>query len=174
MTIVRGERVVLRPLTEADAPAVLTMLREPAVARWWGRYDSARVQRDLYEDDDAEVFAIEVACELAGIIQWSEENEPEYRHASLDLSLATRFHGQRLGREALRLAIEHLVSERGHHRFTIDPSAKNQPAIRCYAGVGFRPVGLMRRYWRAPDGEWRDALLMDLLADELVRETSTP
>jgi hypothetical protein len=25
----------------------------------------------------------------------------------------------------------------------------------------------MRRYWRSRDGEWRDGLLMELLADEL-------
>jgi aminoglycoside 6'-N-acetyltransferase len=28
-------------------------------------------------------------------------------------------------------------------------------------------VGVMRRAERAPDGRWRDSLLMDLLADEL-------
>ena len=43
----------------------------------------------------------------------------------------------------------------------------NTPAVRAYEKVGFRPVGVMRRYWRSPDGEWRDALLMELLADEL-------
>ena len=35
--------------------------------------------------------------------------------------------------------------------------------------LGFRPVGVMRRYQRMTDGRWVDALLMDLLADELVR-----
>jgi aminoglycoside 6'-N-acetyltransferase len=39
-------------------------------------------------------------------------------------------------------------------------------AIRCYSAVGFRPVGVMRQYERAPDGRWRDGLLMELLADE--------
>jgi aminoglycoside 6'-N-acetyltransferase len=29
-------------------------------------------------------------------------------------------------------------------------------------------VGVLRSYERAPDGSWRDGLLMDLLADELV------
>ena len=42
-------------------------------------------------------------------------------------------------------------------------------AIRCYAKVGFRPVGVLRRYERGLDGTWHDGLLMDLLADELVR-----
>jgi aminoglycoside 6'-N-acetyltransferase len=56
---------------------------------------------------------------------------------------------------------------RGHHRLTIDPAAANARAIRAYRAIGFRDVGVMRRYERGPDGEWRDALLMDMLAGEL-------
>lgn len=41
-------------------------------------------------------------------------------------------------------------------------------AIRAYTKVGFRPVGIMRRYWRDPEGVWQDGLLLDLLAEELV------
>ena len=50
---------------------------------------------------------------------------------------------------------------------TIDPAAANTRAIRAYEKIGFRPVGVMRQYERAPDGTWRDGLLMDLLAGEL-------
>ncbi len=56
----------------------------------------------------------------------------------------------------------------GHHRLVIDPAADNEPSIRCYAAVGFRPVGIMRAYERDADGVgWHDGLLMDLLAEEL-------
>ncbi len=62
----------------------------------------------------------------------------------------------------------HLVHDRGHHRLVIDPAADNEPAIRCYTAVGFRPVGVLRRYERNVDGAgWHDGLLMDLLAEEL-------
>jgi ribosomal protein S18 acetylase RimI-like enzyme len=43
-------------------------------------------------------------------------------------------------------------------------AAVNAAAIRAYEKVGFRTVGVMREYWRSPDGSWRDGLLMDLLA----------
>ena len=66
----------------------------------------------------------------------------------------------------MRLAIDHMIEAHGHHRFTIDPSAANERPIRTYSALGFKPVGLMRRYERAPDGTWRDGLLMDLLAEE--------
>jgi aminoglycoside 6'-N-acetyltransferase len=67
----------------------------------------------------------------------------------------------------VRALARHLIEERGHHRLTIDPAADNEAAIRAYERVGFRRVGLMREYWRAPDGTWRDGLVMDLLAREL-------
>jgi aminoglycoside 6'-N-acetyltransferase len=163
----RGERVLLRHLTEADVPAIAAILAEPEVARWWGAYDADRGRREHLEDPDCETFAIDVDGRVAGIVLVSEENDPEYRHAGLDISLATAFQNQGLGREALRVAIDHLVRERGHHRFTIDPDVANERAIRCYAAVGFRPVGVMRSYGRGADGTWHDGLLMDLLASDL-------
>jgi aminoglycoside 6'-N-acetyltransferase len=49
-----------------------------------------------------------------------------------------------------------------------DPAAANATAIRSYERVGFRPVGVMRRYQIDPaSGDWADSLLMDLLAEEL-------
>jgi aminoglycoside 6'-N-acetyltransferase len=158
--------VRLRPVADADVPAIAAILAEPDVVRWWGDHDEARVRRELLEDSGSEALAIEVDGELAGILIVTEEDDPGYRHAALDITLAGAYQGRGLGREALRLAIDRLVTEHGHHRFTIDPAAENERAIRCYEAVGFRPVGVMRRYERAPDGTWRDGLLMDLLADE--------
>lgn len=57
------------------------------------------------------------------------------------------------------------MGERGHHRLTIDPAADNFAAIKCYAAVGFEPVGTMRRYEKGPDG-WHDNLLMDLILEQ--------
>jgi RimJ/RimL family protein N-acetyltransferase len=92
LPVLQGERVVLRPVRDDDLAPLLAMLAAPEVARWLGRWDAARVQRDLLDPKDDEVV----------------------------------------------LAIE----------------------------VGFRPVGVMRQYEQAPDGTWRDGLLMDLLAEE--------
>jgi aminoglycoside 6'-N-acetyltransferase len=68
----------------------------------------------------------------------------------------------------VRTVARWLIEERGHHRVTIDPAASNERAIRAYGRVGFRPVGIMRRYEGDLDGSWHDGLLMDLLADELT------
>jgi aminoglycoside 6'-N-acetyltransferase len=164
--VLRGERVTLRPVREEDAGAILALLTEPSVARWWHHWDAARVRRDLLEQDEEHVLVIEVGGEVAGMLLVYEEPD-EYRHAALDVTLATAHQARGLGPEALRLAIAHLRDERGHHRFTIDPAAHNENAIRAYAKLGFKPVGILRQYELGTDGTWHDGLLMDLLADEL-------
>jgi aminoglycoside 6'-N-acetyltransferase len=114
------------------------------------------------------LLVIEVGGAVAGGIQYTEENEANYRHAGIDIYLSSRHQGRGLGAEAVRLLARFLIDERHHHRLTIDPAAGNTRAIRCYGSVGFRPVGIMREYERGPDGVFHDGLLMDLLATELT------
>ncbi len=162
--MIAGKRVTLRPAGTDDAEGLLEILREPEVACWWGDNDLAGVRADI---EGLETYLIEVEGATAGWLHVVEENEPDYRHAGIDIALTTRLRGRGLGREALHLIITQLI-ERGHHRFTIDPARANERAIRAYGALGFQPVGVLRAYERGPDGAWRDGLLMDLLAGELI------
>jgi aminoglycoside 6'-N-acetyltransferase len=160
----RGERVVLRPLGEDDVSRLVEIGREPSVARWWQGIDEPYVRRKLA---GGTAFAIEHDGEVAGMAQWWENDDEEFRHAGIDLFLGSAWQGHGLGRDAVRTLARWLFDERGHHRLTIDPALANERAIRCYEAVGFRRVGVMRRYWRDPGGEWQDGVLLDLLAGEL-------
>jgi aminoglycoside 6'-N-acetyltransferase len=162
----RGDAVTLRPYDRADLPALVHLVNDPQVASWWGAYDEAALHDEL-TDDRLTVWTIVVDGSPAGVVQAMEEDDPDYRHVSLDIFLSADLHGRGLGAEALRTALRHLFEDRGHHRATIDPAVENERAIRSYERVGFKPVGVERRAERAPDGRWRDALLMDLLAEEL-------
>ncbi len=153
----RGKRVTLRPLTERDVATLNAMVTLPGVREWWGTDPTV-------EEENA--FTIEVDGEIAGWLAFYEEDDPDYRHGGLDIFVAPAFHGRGLGREALSLAARWLLTERGHHRLIIDPAAANERAIKVYASIGFKPVGIMRRYERGSDGTWHDGLLMDLLAEE--------
>jgi aminoglycoside 6'-N-acetyltransferase len=166
--VLRGERVLLRPAGESDVPALVAVLADPEVALWWGPHDAKRVQEDL-DYEGSEMAVVEFEDEVIGVVEVTEETEPDYCHVALDIAIRADLHGRGLGGESLRVAIAYLIDERGHHRFTIDPAMQNERAIRSYTRLGFRPVGVMRRCERAPDGTWRDGLLMDLLAEELRR-----
>lgn len=155
---------MLRPLRSGDEVELLRIHRAPEVALWWDVPDEGFPWSD---EPESTRLTIEVDGAVAGMIQFYEEQAPKYRHASVDLFLDPALHGQGLGTEAVRRLVRHLIDDLGHHRVTIDPSAGNLAAIRSYEKVGFRPVGVMRRYER-PVGalEWRDGLLMELLAGD--------
>lgn len=167
MMELRGERVLLRPLTAEDVPLVTAIQAQPGVASRWGQPDAAELQGKAAGTDEGTAFAIELDGEVVGLIQYHEEDDPMYRHAGIDLFLSEDVHGRGLGADAVRTMARHLIDDRGHHRLVIDPAADNAAAIRAYEKAGFRPVGVMRQYERLPGGDWHDGLLMDLLADEL-------
>jgi aminoglycoside 6'-N-acetyltransferase len=163
--------VTLRAPVEADVAPIAAIQAELAVARWWPPDTAEELHRLLF-DPEAGVgpWVIEHEGRVVGFIQDWQETDPDYRHAGIDLFLATAFQGQGLGPDAIRTLAAHLIDDRGHHRLTIDPVATNERAIRAYTSVGFRPVGRMRAYQRTADGGWEDGLLMEMLADELVRD----
>ena len=163
-----GERVVLRSLGSGDVDALEALFAEPEMARWWPHMDRAAIAGDLLDpDDDTVVYSLDVDGELAGVIQSWEEADPEYRHAGMDIAVATRWHGRGVAADALRALARHLFEADGHHRLVIDPALANGRAIACYEKVGFRRVGVMRHYERGADGTFHDSLLMDMLAGEL-------
>lgn len=191
LPVLRGPRVTLRPTTRRDVLTLAAILLEPSVSRWWHGYDASRVRAELVAGPGRDVWAIEVdprvvaprdrdtdvagaaddagPAVVVGAIQAWEQDDPDYRHAGMDLFLASSAQGRGLGPEAIRLVAGWLIDVRGHHRLTIDPAAANEGAIRAYATVGFTSVGRLRAYERGPDGTWHDAVLMELLAEDLAR-----
>lgn len=158
-----GQVVVLRPTGARHVGAFIEILQHPDVARWWGGYDLERVRRELLGPHG---YAVELAGDVIGLVIFHEENDPDYRHAGIDIALHPDAHGQGLGADAMRTLARYLFTRRDHHRIVIDPAASNERAIRSYERVGFRPVGVMRNYERGADGSWHDGLLMDLLRDD--------
>jgi aminoglycoside 6'-N-acetyltransferase len=164
-----------------DLPALLAILEEPEVARWWRRAEWERV-----DERGAVTFVIELRAAaavagvggaaiaaggsaVAGCIQFSEETDPDYFSAAVDIFVGTAAQGRGVGPDAMRTLVAWLVGVRGHHRLTVDPALENARAIHVYEKLGFRRVGVLRQYERVEDGVWRDALLMELLAEEQGR-----
>ncbi len=174
--------VTLRPALEADREVLIEILRTPEVSRWWGTTDAegnwpqssgaaenGGTERFVIEIDAASSWIGAATKKVIGLVQFSEENDPDYRHAGIDIFLDPQVQGRGLGRSAVRTLAQYLIDVRGHHRLVIDPAADNHRAISSYEAVGFRAVGVLRAYERNADGSgWHDGLLMDLIAAELV------
>ena len=125
---------MLVPVTAEHVPHLRRILRTPEVRLRWG--DEAASQDWPFDDPSATRFAVLLDRAVGGLVQYGEEEDPAYRHASIDIFLDPAVHGRGIGRDA----------------------------------VGYRPVGVLRRYERDVDGTgWHDGLLMDLLAEELAQ-----
>jgi aminoglycoside 6'-N-acetyltransferase len=159
-----GDDLQLRPLEPDDAAELLRIHKTPEVTHWWDVPDPGF---PLTDEPEVVRLTIVIDSRVAGLIQFYEEPDPKYRHASIDLFLDPALHGRGLGTEAVRRVVDHLIDERGHHRVVIDPATANHAAIKAYTKVGFRPVGTLREYERDTGGEgWHDGLLMELLASD--------
>ena len=164
-----GEQVTLRPIRPDDREALIAVLADPTVAAIWDtRGPEHSADETLAGHPHWTAWAIEVDGDFAGSIQASENDDDDYRSAGIDIYIASRFQGRGLGTDAVRTLAHYLMDVRGHFRLTIDPAADNARAIRTYEKVGFKPVGVMRRYERGNDGTYHDGLLMDLVAGELT------
>ncbi len=109
---------------------------------------------------------------MGAIQAWEEPNE-ESRHAGIDVFLATAAQGRGLGPSAIRAVAGWLISQRGHHRLTIDPAATNDHAsgpTRSWASGRRDAAGVPADAGRT----WVDGLLLELLADELIEEVPEP
>jgi aminoglycoside 6'-N-acetyltransferase len=160
-----GPRVQLVPVAPEHQERLGELRLEPEVRRWW-----QDPQDDwLAEEPDTVKYTVLLDGEVIGVAQWYEETDPMFRHAGIDLFLDPAVHGRGLGTETVRVLCAHLIDDHGFHRLVIDPEAENEAAIASYRKVGFRPVGVMRRYSRDRFGVWKDGLLLELLADEFVR-----
>lgn len=161
-----GKNVRLRPIEPGDLDRLDEIINEPSVRPWWGNETRARMEEDFINDPEVEVWVIEKDGRVEGLIESYEELDPDYRYAGMDISISTAIQGKGYGVEALRLVARYLFGK-GHHRLIMDPAAANERAIRAYRKIGFKPVGVMRRYERNVGGDgWHDGLLMDLLRDE--------
>jgi aminoglycoside 6'-N-acetyltransferase len=163
--VLEGQRAHLRAPAPGDLEDIAERIAaDPEAARWWSP-DPAKNLRWI-DDPSSWVLIIEADGVVAGLLLVTEEPDPDYRHAGLDITLVGETRGRGLGPDALRTVAAYLFSQ-GHHRLTIDPALANSRAVRAYEKAGFKRVGVMRQYQRGPDGDWTDGLLMEMVREDL-------
>ena len=155
----RGPVVTLRVPQTEDLQPLYDILNEPEVAHWWVGYTPERVRRELIDDPNTRI--IEVTSQCAGAVIVLRGSDPEYPTTVMHIFLGTAFRGQRIGEEALALAIREEFKF-GMTRVTLDPNVANEGAIRSYERLGFKKVGILRDYQVRPGGTLDDALLLDM------------
>lgn len=91
----RGRVVTIRPGSPNDAAALQAILAEDSVASWWNEPEPAdRTLAKLCQLGGPVLLVIEIGGEVAGGIQYHEDQDPACRQSGIDIFLATRFQGR--------------------------------------------------------------------------------
>jgi RimJ/RimL family protein N-acetyltransferase len=152
VTTLTGDRVVLRPMTEADWPLVQSINNDPELAYFteggeWQPYTLERLQQ-IYRgiSEHALMFVIEHQGQSIGECWLQEMNLPrildEFPGQDLrriDIAIgAKHLWGRRLGTEAIRLLVQ-LAFEQEHSDvvFAVDVGGYNPRSRRAFERAGF-------------------------------------
>ncbi len=95
--------ITLTPTTEDDGPELRALHAAPEVAEFWDLPDPGF---PMHDEPESTRFTIRYGDEIAGLVQYAEENEPKYRSANMDIFLAPAFHGRGIGTRTVRMVLD--------------------------------------------------------------------
>lgn len=168
-------RLTLRPVTDADAPALFAIFSDRDVMRHWSR-------PPMTDPEEAVVLVreIQAGCARGDAMQLAVERSGEgraigtctlfhfhraSRRAELGYALARPHWGQGLMHEALLRLVGYAFDELGLNRLEADIDPRNAASARSLARLGFRREGTLRERWIV-GGEVSDSDLYGLLRSE--------
>ncbi len=164
----RGERVTLRPMTHADAGALMRWANEPDYAWFqWGRNPgrfadeaAARLWMEFFPERRGAVFAIEYEGRPIGHVNY-RDLQPKAKSGEVGIGIGEpALWSKGLGREALELLVRHLVDDLGLHRISLHVLAFNDRAIASYRAAGFEVEGIERDAVMTDRGTYADDVTM--------------
>nr|WP_315492051.1 GNAT family N-acetyltransferase [uncultured Rhodoferax sp.] len=175
--ILQTERLVLRPLGDADAPALFAIFSDPQVMRYWSTPPWASIDEahSLVARDQAgmatgdylrcgivlkDTSALVGTCTLFSI-------QATCRRAEVGYGLAHAAWGHGYMHEALRALLAYGFSEMNLNRIEADIDPRNTASAQSLERLGFLREGFLRERWIV-NGEVSDTALYGLLQREWV------
>lgn len=173
-----ASRLCLRQLGDRDVPGLQAIFGDPEYLRYWshGPLEGLEAATDYldrivsgWRDRTFFQWGIEemASRQLVGTVtlgSWDHAN----RHAEIGFILRPSHTGLGLASEAVRTALVFGFGPMGLHRVEADVDPENEASVRLLERIGFQREGLLRDRWFTFFGEWKDSLILGLLADEVT------
>jgi RimJ/RimL family protein N-acetyltransferase len=169
--ILRGDKVVLRPLASGDLRRCVKWFSDPDVLRFLGRSggvslaEEERWFRDYERRTDEQIFAIETGGRHIGNLGLHRVDRV---HQKADMGIVIGepdFWSHGFGSDAIRAALRYGFSHLGLNKISLDVLEYNVRAIRSYEKCGFQKEGVHREEVYK-DGRFFNVLRMSILARE--------
>jgi len=184
---ITGERVILRPFTEADIKCMGPILADPEMIRLTGSANTTEEARSApatldaktvewyrtraEQTDRLDLAVVDVQtgrCVGETVLNgWS----PADRSCNFRILIGPQGRNRGLGSEATRLTIDYAFANSNLNRISLTVFAFNPRARRAYEKAGFVYEGTCREAFRF-DGEYIDDQIMAILRSDWEGTTS--
>lgn len=169
-TLLETPRLVLRPITLADWPAIHRYMSDPIVTRWLpeGVLDEASVQAFAQKNAGRFARAVAVVERESDQLVGHMDFHPWFGRATHELgwAISSDFQNRGYATEAARALMEFAFGALRCHRVIATCQPENTPSWRVMEKLGMRREAHFRRGLYQESGEWWDEYFYALLADE--------
>lgn len=156
-----SQRLRLRPLCAADAPALLALYADPDVMRHWIHppwsalaQAQAAIEEARHELASGRALHLAIEMRVDGRLAGScalYDIAPAQRRATLGYLLAAPYWGRGLAREALDALLGHGIGTLGLQRIEAEVTPDNVASQSLLARLGFRREARLPARWRVGD-----------------------
>jgi [ribosomal protein S5]-alanine N-acetyltransferase len=158
VTVIRTQRLILRPARREDAEPLHALLSDPVAMRWW-----SSLPHETLDQTRAWVEGM-MAGNAAGapdfVVEWNGGAIGKagfWKLPDVGYILHPDAWGMGLAREAVGAAIDHVFAERLTDIVTADVDPENAASIRLLERLGFARTGWAERTWNI-GGVWKDSV----------------
>ena len=172
MTTLSTLRLNIRPLTEADLPALVVYRNDPEVARYqgWPLPSTLEQERHLISSSalGTEGWVQRAITLKNGELVGDLGLKRHGPQAEFGVTLARHAWGHGYASEAIRALLNFAFSDLNLHRVQASIDPRNQAIAALLQHVGFRHEGThLKSYWHRE--EWTDDAIYAMLKEEWLR-----
>ena len=184
--ILKGKKVILRPLSLNDAPRFCQWMADPELTTFLSVHDRSVPTlkeerewiREAKKDKSKVTFSIDTTARSAGSRRDGRhigsislfKLDKLHKNAEFGIMIGDKeFWGQGCGTEATKLIIGYGFKKLKLHRIYLRHIAYNIRGHKAYSRAGFKPEGCQRQHIFR-EGYWHDQIIMGLLKSEYTKQ----
>ncbi len=169
--ILKGKKVILKPMEPKHAQARYKWYNDPKVARYqdFGSPSEEKLKQAIIKrrksDDSLPLVIFTENNELIGEIQLREIS---HRHKSAKLGInigETNFWNKGYATDAIKTLCKYYFNKLKYNRIGLSLLPNNIAAVKCYQRCGFKKEGISRKAFYS-NGKFHDDLNMSLIKDD--------
>lgn len=179
--IIKGKKVILRPMKEDDFKLLFEWFNDPKVMQFWYGRDKPRSKHWIKTHfvpsikglRDWTYWIIEFEKQPIGYMCNTAVKDDDGKilgRVEIDILIGDKTKwGQGFGSDALKAMLNYVFKKQEAERAFLTPRLANKRAIHVYKKAGFKKEGILRHYEKF-EGKWVDNVIMSILREEFMNE----